>query len=190
MKHCLKTIPGIGEVLFEKSKRAKRLSITVRPFKRVRVAVPKNVSYEKASQFLDSNIAWLEKKIDEVKGIEYHHLTTLNKRPAIDKTKAANLLKQKLDWLAAKFGFEYRKVFIRNQKTRWGSCSEVNNINLNVNLINLTNDLIDYVILHELVHTKIKDHSIKFWAELNKYVRNAKTIDKKLAKHCLGLRTQ
>ena len=69
----------------------------------------------------------------------------------------------------------------------WGSCSEKNNINLNINLVRLTEELMDYVILHELVHLKVKNHSKQFWAELDKYVGNAKELDKKLKKHRLGL---
>jgi len=80
------------------------------------------------------------------------------------------------------------KYSIRNQKTRWGSCSNLNNINLNINLVSLTQDLMDYVILHELLHTKIKNHSKKFWAQLDKYVGGkAKYLDKRLKKHRLGL---
>ena len=61
------------------------------------------------------------------------------------------------------------------------------NINLNINLARLAEELMDYVILHELVHLKIKNHSKEFWSELDKYVGSAKELDKKLKKHRLGL---
>ena len=67
------------------------------------------------------------------------------------------------------YGFKYNKVFIPNQKTGWDSCSAQNNINLNINLVRVSNDLQDNVILHEFVQTKIKNHSLRFWNELNKY---------------------
>jgi predicted metal-dependent hydrolase len=76
---------------------------------------------------------------------------------------------------------------VKNQKTRWGSCSEKNNINLNVNLVLLPDELIDYAILHELVHTRVKNHSKRFWAELDKLVGDAKKNDKKLKNHRLHL---
>jgi hypothetical protein len=72
---------------------------------------------------------------------------------------------------------------VKNQKTRWGSCSEKNNINLNANLVLLPDELIDYAILHELVHTRVKKHSKRFWDELDKLVGNAKKLDQKLKKH-------
>ena len=97
-----------------------------------------------------------------------------------DRKAARQLLVDRLDSLARKYGFTYNRVFIRNQKTRWGSCSTKNNINLNVNLVRLPAELIDYTILHELVHTRVKNHSQKFWAQMDRLLGDAKKIDKKL----------
>ena len=69
---------------------------------------------------------------------------------------------------------------MRNQKTRWGSCSAQNNINLNVQLIRLPPALRDYVILHELVHTRIRNHGPGFWEELEKYVADCRQVDRQL----------
>ncbi|MHC4325449.1 MAG: M48 metallopeptidase family protein, partial [Planctomycetota bacterium] len=67
------------------------------------------------------------------------------------------------------------------------SCSAKNNISLNINLARLPDELRDYVILHELVHTRIKNHSKKFWAELDKVIGGgAKELSKKLRKYRLG----
>ena len=99
----------------------------------------------------------------------------------IDRLAAGKLLINRLDLLAKKYGFTYNRVFIRNQKTRWGSCSTKNNINLNVNLVRLPPELIDYTILHELVHTRVKNHSRKFWDQMDALLGDAKKIDKKLS---------
>ena len=96
------------------------------------------------------------------------------------KIEAKNYLCPRVDFLAKKFGFNYKKVFLKNQKTRFGSCSFQNNINLNINLLNYDFDVIDYVIIHELVHTRIKDHSHRFWQEVEKYCPNYKELRKKL----------
>ena len=104
----------------------------------------------------------------------------------IDNETAKKRLVHRLDALCKQNGLTYNRVFVKNQKTRWGSCSAKNNINLNVNLVRLSEELIDYVILHELVHTKIKNHSKLFWEELSRYVIDPKRLDKKLRQYTLG----
>ena len=96
-------------------------------------------------------------------------------------------LTSKLEQLAEEHGFRYNKVTIRTQRTRWGSCSPRNNISLNMKLVRLPDELMDYVILHELVHTHIHNHSKKFWAELDQYVGNAKVLAKRLRTNGLEL---
>ena len=103
----------------------------------------------------------------------------------VDKNYARKILKQRLDQLCEKYNFSYGNLSIRNQKTRWGSCSAKNNISLNAKLTELPKELMDYVILHELVHTRVKNHSKYFWETLDKYVQNSKKIDKKLKKYSL-----
>ena len=177
----------IGQVLFAKSKRAKRLSITLKPFKPVRVAVPHRISIRKAKRYLDSNIDWIRKHLPNIRRLEREHESTAKETAPICKRQARELLISRLNQLAQKHGFSYERVSIRNQKTRWGSCSHLNNISLNMKLTRLKDELMDYVILHELVHTKIKNHSKKYWAELDKYTGNAKALDKELKKFLVGV---
>ncbi len=96
------------------------------------------------------------------------------------KIEAKNYLVQRLDFIAKKFDFKYNKISLRNQRTRFGSCSYQNNISLNINLMKYDFDVIDYVLIHELCHTKIKNHSQKFWNEVEKYCPNYKDLRKKL----------
>ncbi len=69
----------------------------------------------------------------------------------------------RLDYYADLYQLSYQQVRLKTQKTRWGSCSGANNINLNYLLIQAPMSVIDYVIVHELAHTKIKNHSKDFW---------------------------
>ena len=101
------------------------------------------------------------------------------------KIEAKNYLPTRLEFLSKKYDFKYNKLTLRNQKTRFGSCSCQNNINLNINLMLYDIDIIDYVIIHELVHTKIKNHSRKFWTEVNKFCPNYKELRKKLKQKSL-----
>ena len=88
--------------------------------------------------------------------------------------------------LARCHGFTYNKVFVKNQRTLWGSCSAANNINLNVSLLGLPDELRDYVILHELVHTRHKNHGRAFWTALNRLVGDGKGLQKRLRRYQPG----
>lgn len=172
-------IKGVGKVHLERSRRAKHISLSVRPFKGVRVAVPCNVSYKRALVVAREKADWLAKHLERVAVVE-KKANEFNRLSPINRAVARNIIVHRLDELAHRHGFIYNKVFVRNQKTRWGSCSSHNNINLNVNLIRLPAELIDYIIFHELVHTRIKDHSPQFWKELGKYVANPRKVDQQL----------
>lgn len=84
------------------------------------------------------------------------------------KHEAKQYLPKRTQELASKHGFTFSKVGISSAKTRWGSCSSGNSINLSFFLMTLPDHLIDYVILHELVHTVHKNHSPRFWNLLEK----------------------
>ena len=96
------------------------------------------------------------------------------------RKEAKDYLPERVAILAAKHNFTYKNTAIKNAKTRWGSCSFENNINLNLHLMRLPEYLIDYVILHELVHTKVKNHSKDFWKLLQQVSGNAKGLDKEV----------
>jgi predicted metal-dependent hydrolase len=175
-------IDGVGRVEMQRSRRAKHICLSVRPFKGVRIAVPWNVSYQEALAVAHEKANWLAKHLKRAQQVEqkakgFDHMAPIN------RTVARRVIVDRLQELAQRHGFHYHKVFVRNQKTRWGSCSGENNINLNVNLIRLPAKLMDYTILHELVHTRIKDHSQRFWALLGKYVHDPKKVDRELNRY-------
>lgn len=97
------------------------------------------------------------------------------------KKEAKNFLPQRVAELAQKHQLKYKSLTLRNTKSRWGSCTYDNKINLCIQLMRLPNELIDYVILHELTHTLEKNHSANFWHQLSLFLgKNSKAIDKKL----------
>ena len=96
------------------------------------------------------------------------------------RKEAKEYLPERVKELASKHKFNYKKVAVKNSKTRWGSCSFDNSINLSLHLMRLPDYLVDYVILHELVHTKIKNHSRDFWQLLDIVSGNAKKLDKEV----------
>lgn len=100
------------------------------------------------------------------------------------RIEAKKHLPVRLGYFAQLHNFKYNKVFIKNLKSRWGSCSNVNNINLNLHLMRLPDHLIDYVILHELCHTIEKNHGPNFWRLLDSVTNNrAKSLAHEMKKY-------
>lgn len=84
--------------------------------------------------------------------------------------------------LASKMGYQINRVTIKNNKTNWGSCSNLKNINLNLHLMRLPDRVIDFIIVHELVHTVIPNHGAKFKATMKKYFPDANELEKEMKK--------
>lgn len=99
------------------------------------------------------------------------------------RKEADTLLPQRLDELARKHGFHYKQVKIRSLTSRWGSCSSDRVITLSYYLIQLPWRLIDYVILHELVHTEQMNHGPKFWSRMEKFMPEARSIRRQVNAH-------
>jgi len=179
-------IAGVGPVRFEPSRRAKRLNISVKPFKGVRVAVPCGMTLTVAEAFAHSKTDWIERQLLRMKMIE-KEITGTSSQTKIDRDKAVHYLSSRLDELARQHGFSYNRVTFRSQRTRWGSCSVKNNISLNIRLFTLPLELIDYVLLHELVHLEIKNHSSSFWHELQRLMPDARARSARLKKIRIGI---
>lgn len=95
------------------------------------------------------------------------------------RLQAKLYLPNRVKQLAMENGFHFEKVFIKNLKSKWGSCSSQKNINLNLHLMRIPDHLIDYIILHELSHTCEMNHGPSFWALLNKVTNGkARELDK------------
>lgn len=102
------------------------------------------------------------------------------------RKEAKGYLPERLALLASKFDLNYNKVTIRNTRSRWGSCSYQNNISLSLHLMRLPDHLIDYVLLHELAHTREKNHGKSFWQFLDTLTDGAaKSLDREVKQHQL-----
>lgn len=111
----------------------------------------------------------------------------LNNQQTLQKAFEQFLRKQAIEKITArikrwsqKIGLKYNELKIRKLEKRWGSCTPSNNIIINADAIKLPYRLIDYILVHELVHTKIKNHTKEFWAELSKYIPNYKELDDRM----------
>ena len=109
--------------------------------------------------------------------IDHQHRTIRSKKDLLSKKVqeqwykeiAKSFLQHRIEELSKKLKFTYNKLYIRNQRKKWGNCSKEKNISLNWKLIKAPLFVIDYLIVHELVHTEIMNHSYKFWTVLKSY---------------------
>ena len=165
----------IGPVAVAVSDRARQARITINRDGAVKLILPRRVSLKQGRKFLESGRAWITRHLRQVRAERAN--------PPLDRSRARRLLVERLSELARTHDFTYNRVFVKNQKTLWGSCSSANNINLNANLVRLPDELRDYVILHELVHTRHKNHSKAFWRALNRIVGDGKRLQRQLRQH-------
>ncbi len=155
--------------------------MSIKPISNIRVAVPVGVSFKEAQKFAEKKEYWLEKQIQS--------FTKLKKPPIYDSGRLfageeilhnSDSIIKRVKQLARENGFKHNKITIKLMKSRWGSCSSRNNISINILVVHLPKRLQDYIFMHELMHTKIKNHSKHFWNELDKVVKNLKELRREL----------
>jgi len=199
---------GIGEVKYIQNPRARNLSIRISQQGEVRVTVPRLVSWRRAEVFFLSKQTWVRKKLDQrnskgcmdsvpsegeklrIRGRE--HVIKLQGGDSdledaiwrILRKEALDHLPERVAELSEAHGYKTTGLKIRRMKTRWGSCTARKSINLNSWLMMIPETLSDYVILHELAHTRFPDHGKKFWKELDHTTDGLSAVYRKeLRKH-------
>lgn len=106
--------------------------------------------------------------------------------PALEqwyRTEAAKLMTERADRLSSQMGISYQRIVIRGQKTRWGSCSRKKNLSFNWKLMMSPEPVVEYVIIHELLHLKEMNHSKRFWELVARYCPDCREHKKWLKQH-------
>ena len=178
--------PELGEILFRRNDRAKRYIIRCGKEK-VTVTVPRAGRLKDAESFFYKN---REKLIPVFRKMKEQHTNKkgeLSSEEIISlKEKAIAYLPSELARIAAICGFQYKECKIGKSKTHWGSCSSSGTIHLSLYLMLLPENLIRYVLLHELCHTIHHNHGKGFWALMDSYTNNgAKLLQKELRKYAI-----
>ena len=157
----------LGVVTLSQSRRATRISISIRPSGEVRLSYPVVVSTRRALGFLDSKAEWIvaaKAKIAQRTGSTKPHTPEEIEQLCAE---AKRVLPARTAQLAEQFGFRYQRLTIRATRSKWGCCTGENNLSLSLFLMTLPDHLRDFVILHELCHTVHHNHSAEFHALLN-----------------------
>ncbi len=165
----------------KKSKRAKRVRIAVYCDASVVVTMPYRVSENVVEKFLREKADWLFKKISLFLKRGKSELVTLGRDDYLRKKEEARKIVQEIIEKHNKNNkFGLNRVSIRNQKTRWGSCSRKRNININYKIVYLPRIIAEYIVVHELCHLKEFNHSRRFWAHVEAILPNCKELRREL----------
>lgn len=143
------------------------------------VSFPGRSSPASVQNFVEGKTEWISKALQRSKQIEERSLAFFPTIKSLEEKTVRDGLSTRIEQLATVHGFEYNTLSFRNQRSRWGSCSARNNISLNKNLFHLPDDLRDYVLLHELAHTREKNHSRQFWRILYDILGQAETVKRR-----------
>lgn len=149
--------------------RRKTMALEITPQCAVRVRAPLGMPEEEIRRFVQEKSDWIlkhlavmEKKAGELK--EIRPMSAEELEALADR--ACQVIPERVRYFAPRVGVDYGMITIRNQKTRWGSCSARGNLNFNCLLMLAPPEVIDYVVVHELCHRKELNHSPRFWAEV------------------------
>jgi predicted metal-dependent hydrolase len=161
--------------------RRKTVALQVLGLNDVVVRAPMRMSNREIEEFVQQNMDWIQKNLKKVaenqkEEEEIVPMTEAEVRELAER--ATQLIPERVKHFAPLVGVTYGRITIRNQKSRWGSCSAKGNLNFNVGLLLAPPEVLDYVVVHELCHRKEMNHSPKFWAEVSKLIPDYKQHEK------------
>ena len=167
----------------------KTVAIQVNADLTVTVRVPRYTSRKDIERIIREKEPWIQRHIEQIKtkqevyeAMETSYLTDEEIRELADK--ARKYIPERVAYFAGRMGVSYGRITIRNQKTRWGSCSSKGNLNFNCLLMLTPAEIIDYVVVHELCHRKEMNHSKAFWSEVEKVLPDYREFVRGLKEEC------
>ena len=161
----------------------KTVAIQVNSDLSVTVRAPRSVSEKDIEEILKKKEAWISKHIEKIKETKERFEAEPTEKLTREKVialadEALKVIPERVEYFAKVIGVTYGKITVRNQKTRWGSCSSKGNLNFNCLLMLAPPEVLDYVVVHELCHRKQMNHSRAFWLEVEKVLPNYKEVRK------------
>ena len=170
----IKKADGRGEIRISVIRSARKsLGLEVRDANTVLARIPTRVSDRELKAFVENHRSWILEKTEVMAEREEKRKSTPAPPPELlsktDRMKIQLKIGKRVRHYCEAMGVTVGYVTVKNQKTRWGSCSAKGNVNFNYQLAFLPEELLDYVVIHELAHRHHMDHSRAFWAEVEKY---------------------
>lgn len=153
--------------------RRKTIAIQIDRNGQVILRTPYGITKRQAEKFLDEKKDWILKNIRQVENRKTDQIMISEEQRREGIERAKRIFPERTAYFALRMCVDYGRITIREQKTRWGSCSSKGNLNFNWKLVLLAPELLDYVVVHELAHRREMNHSKDFWkiveAELPDY---------------------
>ena len=163
--------------------RARRINITVRRNGEILVSKPRWVSEREVERFVARSAAWIARAKARFDALpKTSKIETSRKEYKRYKNAALHEVERRIRHFNTHYHLRYAHISIRNQKTRWGSCSQRGNLAFNYRLVFLPPHLADYVIVHELCHLREMNHSRAFWAAVAETIPDHLACRKELRK--------
>lgn len=163
-----------------KSRRARYMRLSVKRDAEVVLTIPWRMEGIAFERFILEKINWILEKVDHFKRNQSNIPVASRKDYLKYKDLAKEIAEKKLDHFNVAYGFSWKRVSIRNQKTRWGSCSRSGNLNFSYRIAYLPEKFSDYIIVHELCHLGEFNHSRNFWNLVAKTIPDYKRIRKEV----------
>lgn len=171
------------EYQLRRSWRAQRMRMAVYCGGELVVTVPRSFSESLAEKFIREKAEWVVGKIEYFRKFKNKVFLGSNRREYLKNKKVAlELARAKVAHFSEIYKLEYNRISIRNQRTRWGSCSKKGNLNFNFKIIQLPERLADYIIAHEICHLKEFNHSRNFWNLVEMAIPDYRNAIKELKK--------
>lgn len=156
----------------------KSIAIQVNPDLTVTVRAPMRAKMRDIKRIVLEKEPWINKQIEKFQNSASNSNSLSNSISDEEirelSKQAHKYIPQRVEYFAPIVGVDYGRISIRNQKTRWGSCSSKGNLNFNCRLMLAPPEVIDYVVVHELCHRKEMNHSKAFWHEVEKVLPDYK----------------
>lgn len=170
----IKKADGRGEIRISVIRSARKsLGLEVRDANTVLARIPTRVSDRELKAFVENHRSWILENTEVMAEREEKRKSTPAPPPELlsktDRMKIQLKIGKRVRHYCEAMGVTVGYVTVKNQKTRWGSCSAKGNVNFNYQLAFLPDELLDYVVIHELAHRRHMNHSRAFWAEVEKY---------------------
>ena len=160
---------------------ARSVRLSIRTGGKMTVSTPVFFPKSRVEKFLIKQADWI---LDKLKFYQEKSAVSIfphtHKDYLLNKSKALKLVREKLAKLNAVYNFKYHKVTIRNQSSRWGSCSRDGNLNFNYKMVYLSEEIAEYVVAHELCHLKEMNHGKDFWYLVSLTIPHWQTLRKQL----------